>query len=288
MSFCLRCGKETKNNTKFCSSNCANKYNAKIQSETQKNKSPEEKLKILEKKKQTSLKNWGTESPMQSDIVKDKLKQSNLRSLEKEAREIDVEISRLDVKLDYMLNRLNEEYRQKCKETNLEHHGKEWYTQTEEFKEKSKQSIQNKYGVDNASQSLWVQSKKHYKYFYDNLKFDSSWELAFYIYHKDNGYKIEREPCKFKYTYKNKIHYYFPDFRIDDKLYEIKGRQFLNKKTGEWINFYGNRENDDELEAKHQCALQNGVEIIYNCLEYIKYVNEKYGKDFIKSCKHKN
>ncbi len=40
----------------------------------------------------------------------DKLKQSTLRSLEKESRDLEVSINRLDVKLDTMLNRLNEEY----------------------------------------------------------------------------------------------------------------------------------------------------------------------------------
>ena len=40
----------------------------------------------------------------------DKLKQSTLRNLEKESRELEISMSRLDVKLDTMLNTLSEEY----------------------------------------------------------------------------------------------------------------------------------------------------------------------------------
>ena len=47
---------------------------------------------------------------MEEEEAEEKLKQANLRSLEKEVRELDININRLDVKLDNMLNRLNEEY----------------------------------------------------------------------------------------------------------------------------------------------------------------------------------
>ena len=40
----------------------------------------------------------------------DKLKNSNIRTIEKEIKDLDIDITRLDVKLDTMLNTLNEEY----------------------------------------------------------------------------------------------------------------------------------------------------------------------------------
>ena len=100
---------------------------------------------------------------------------------------------------------------------------------------------------------------------------------------------IEIEPVGLEYVYKNKTYKYFPDFRIKDKLIEIKGAHFL-KEDGTWRNPYRDsnwtdeeyQESCDKYEAKHQCALQNGVEIIYDCSEYIKYVKETYGKDYLK------
>lgn len=58
---------------------------------------------------------------------------------------------------------------------------------------------------------------------YDGINFDSSWELAFYIYHKEHNLFIER--CKEKRTYKvnNEIKNYLPDFITDDGIIEIKG-----------------------------------------------------------------
>lgn len=58
---------------------------------------------------------------------------------------------------------------------------------------------------------------------YDNINFDSSWELAFYIYHKDNNLYIERCKEKRKYIKDNKEYNYIPDFKTDKDIIEIKG-----------------------------------------------------------------
>ena len=47
---------------------------------------------------------------LEEEQAKDKLKNSTLRNLEKEARDLEISINRLDVKLDNMLQTLNEEY----------------------------------------------------------------------------------------------------------------------------------------------------------------------------------
>lgn len=58
---------------------------------------------------------------------------------------------------------------------------------------------------------------------YDNIWMMSTYELAYYIYTKDQFKDIKRCHDRFKYTYKNKNHYYTPDFIVDDKYIEIKG-----------------------------------------------------------------
>lgn len=53
---------------------------------------------------------------------------------------------------------------------------------------------------------------------------DSSWELAWVIYHIDHGCQFTRCTEHFLYTFNGKQHKYFPDFKLDNGSYvEIKG-----------------------------------------------------------------
>lgn len=76
-----------------------------------------------------------------------------------------------------------------------------------------------------------------------------------------------------------------PDFKVEDQLVELKGSQFL-KEDGSWKNPY-DKSQDGLFEAKHQCLLKNSVKIIYTdeYMNYVKYVEEKYGKDYLKQFK---
>ena len=58
---------------------------------------------------------------------------------------------------------------------------------------------------------------------YKGIKCDSTWELAFLIYHLDNNLYIERCKESRKYIYHNKEHIYYPDFITDKGIIEIKG-----------------------------------------------------------------
>jgi hypothetical protein len=51
---------------------------------------------------------------------------------------------------------------------------------------------------------------------------DSSYELLFIIYCKDNDLAIKRNNLGFTYTFNGEQHRYFPDFRVNGKLVEIK------------------------------------------------------------------
>lgn len=98
---------------------------------------------------------------------------------------------------------------------------------------------------------------------YKGIYCDSSWELAFVVYHLDNDIPIKR--CKEirKYIFENKEHEYHPDFVVNGKLYEIKGYN-----TKQW-------------EAKQE---QNKDIIVLRREEikpYIEYCHNKYGNNFI-------
>lgn len=100
----------------------------------------------------------------------------------------------------------------------------------------------------------------------------------------DQGINIHRAEVSFDYENPadSSLHKYFPDFEIDDELYEIKGKQFL-AEDGRWQNPYDHSQ-DDLYEAKHQCALKNNVHILYyedykEALTYFEDIYEPYLED---------
>lgn len=101
---------------------------------------------------------------------------------------------------------------------------------------------------------------------YKGIWCDSSWELAFVIYNLENNIKFKRNNIGFEYIYDNEKHKYYPDFILEDGSYvEIKGyktKQFDEKQ----------KQFKDKLIIIDKEKIQ----------PYIKYVEEKYGKDFIK------
>lgn len=173
--------------------------------------------------------------------------------------------------------------------------------------EKRKQTCLTRYGVDSSGklpQSLGAGLKAYYKktgllnpahdealqrkgrqkYEYNNITFDSSWELCYYIWLKDNNIPFIYHPkIKFEYTFNNKVHYYFVDFWVNGIYQELKGPQFFDEFNN-FINPY-DRSLDEQYKEKYNCMLNNNIEIIKNCDEYIRYVHKNYGKNFISQYK---
>lgn len=238
---------------------------------------------FLEKGKKTKLERYGVEYHSQRPEHKEAVKKTLLEKYGDETynnREKFKKtcLERYGVKAPAQ----NKDIRDKQKKTCQEKYNSENYIQSPEFQEKSKKTCQEKYGYLYYNQSPEASHNRKHKYSYDNENFDSSWELAFYIYHKDNNDIILREPITLKYYHDGKEHYYIPDFMINGKLYEIKGSHFF-KEDKMICPFDSNI--DDLYEAKHRCMIKNNVEIIMNCDKYIKYVAEKFGQDFLSKCK---
>ena len=103
--------------------------------------------------------------------------------------------------------------------------------------------------------------------FYKGIWCDSSWELAFLIYCLEHNIEIKRNFVKFPYYIENELHYYIPDFIVDNTYIEIKGRV------------------DNKCKYKfEQFPKEKTLKIYYakNMIPFLNYVYEKYGKDFIK------
>lgn len=75
--------------------------------------------------------------------------------------------------------------------------------------------------LDHSNHNRYSYGKKGW---YDNKFFMSTYELAYYIFMRDNGHIINRCTQRFKYFYKDKYHYYTPDFVVDNAdIVEVKG-----------------------------------------------------------------
>lgn len=106
---------------------------------------------------------------------------------------------------------------------------------------------------------------------YKGIHFDSSWELAFWIWCEDHNKKIERNLNPIISKTKQK---YYPDFIVDGRLYEIKG-DFLTKYEG--------------YEDKLETFIKYDVKVIMqkDIVPILHYIYSKYGKEYLKKFKRK-
>lgn len=184
---------------------------------------------------------------------------------------------------------------EKTKKTKIEKYGDENYNNHEQYE----QTCINKYGVKSSMMVDSIVQKSRLSYFYDNQNFRSIPELAFYIYLKDNNISFKYQPnVYFEYVFDGIKHKYHPDFLLldDNEIIEIKGDHFF-KDDGTMFCPFRNPSWDDnqydsvcrKFEEKHQCMIRNNVTILRTSeyKKYISYVNQKYGREYIRSFKRK-
>jgi hypothetical protein len=102
------------------------------------------------------------------------------------------------------------------------------------------------------------------KGWYQNIWCDSSWELAFVLYHLDNKIPIERNTKRYPYVYNSKTYNFLPDFIVNNEVIEIKGR---------WT--------DKEEEKIKQCPIKITIIDKQSIKKYLDYAIQKYGKKYI-------
>jgi hypothetical protein len=103
---------------------------------------------------------------------------------------------------------------------------------------------------------------------YQNIKCQSTYELAFVIWALDNQLPIQRCRIRIPYFYEGKDRYYNPDFEIAGKIYEIKG--YVTEIT----------------QVKLTAAENSGIEVIVignqNIRKYLEHVKTMHGIDVTK------
>lgn len=285
--YCPVCGKEIHvygklRYPKTCSVSCGNKHSQKL------------RIKL-------SLERYGVERPCQAQHVKEKVKKTmNERyggytyqsaqllqkvkktNLERYGYEVSASNKDIHKKNEqtclkrYGVTHTSKlpENRQKMKQTNKYLHGSENWCNSE----KAKETCLKRYGVTNPTQCHDIRIKEQKRYLYKGINFDSSWELAFYIWHIDHNIKFEYQPdIMFQYEYDGKIYTYHPDFMVNGKLYEIKGDQYFNKDKTAMVCPY-NHKLDKKYNAKYRCMLENKINILTSAdiKKYLCYIYEKY------------
>lgn len=250
-------------------------------SKTKNSWSDEKKNEVNTKREKTSLAKYGVKNPGASQIAKDHQKQTmieNYGSIENGYKH----------------------HQEKREKTLLDKYGVDNNAKRTDVKEKTKNTLIEKYGsVKNAYKQRKAAIEKtmmeHYgantnlvfikfkKYAYDNNFFDSSWELAYYIWLKDHNVEFKYHTERIEYIGDDgEKHFYYPDFIVDGKIVEIKGDQFFN-------------ENGEPFDCYHKCywrnkynlILQSGGKILkhQDLTEQFEYVKSTYGKHFLKECK---
>lgn len=113
----------------------------------------------------------------------------------------------------------------------------------------------------------WMYNKHHgnaKQGWYKNIHCDSTWELAYLVYHIENNLYIKRCDKYFNFIWENEHHKYIPDFITNEGIIEIKGRK--TKKS---------------IEKEKQFPNIKVIDI--NLIKsYLDYVIKKYGDEFWK------
>lgn len=276
---------------------------------------------VKEKAKQTNLKKYGAPSNMQTVEFKEKSRQTMyekygdlyvrtpaFRKKVKEAwaSKTEEEKSSLRDKIEKTnLEKygtktplLNSDCIEKTKQTCLEKYGSETYFGSEVSKEVLSKIVEENHNSNNYEKTLELARKSKSYYRYGGENFDSSWELAFYIYHKDHNLSIIRTPISLEYEYGGHLHFYRPDFEINGELIEIKGNQFFDKE-GNFVP-HPRAANDCKTEedlkllyekskSLYNCMLENHVKILReeDIKFYLDYIKNKYGLSYLKNFKNK-
>lgn len=231
---------------------------------------------VKAKTRKTCLEKYGTVAPLQNQEVRKRVNKTN----------------RKRYGTDWVMG--SKHFREKSKEAYLAHYGTDNNMKSEVGRSEFKAAFKAAYGVENPLQVPSIFKKVCKKYVYKSQTFHSAPELALFIYLEDHYISFEYQPnVGLSFELNGKLHSYYPDFRVGNELWELKGSQFLDKeKTGKWVNPY-NHTLDALQEARRQCALKNNVKILYEdeYTQYLKYVDQKYGKNYLrdfKSQKRKN
>ena len=174
----------------------------------------------------------------------------------------------------------NPEIKNKVIQTCMSKYGYANPAQSPDIQAKIRATNVSRYGVPCAMCNPAIRHKSYARYRYDQLPFDSSWEVAYYIYLTDHHIKFKYHATSFDYysPTDNKWHVYECDFTLFDHTYiEIKGSHLLAAMI---------RNHDSKNYYKYLCMVSNHVHIITDVHKYVTYVKRTYGSKYLSKFRH--
>jgi hypothetical protein len=162
--------------------------------------------KIIKIKENKSLKKFGTKTPAESEIIKNKIKMTNIK------------------KYNNVCPLQNKNIQEKSKSTLMKNYGVNFPLQNDEIKKKTKKTCLQKYGVENVKQSKQIQEK---------IK-KTMFERYGVEYALQNKEIKKQAQIKQKNTITNNLLKYYPEYKIlkidlENKEYTMmcdKGHEF--------------------------------------------------------------
>lgn len=295
---CPCCGKPLKFNSfkegyhKFCSPSCRSKSTVFTEESKQKRRKtnltrfgyiggPWSKPEIRETVKKTNNKKYGSDSPFSSPAVRQKSNETiNTRygSLADAHKELHPDGFGFG----------NKESLEKQQNTMMDKYGVDNYNKLDSARHAMSERAKT-LGKQMAKQQLdtygtmWVNTPEAQelisrKYVYHGEKFDSSWELYYWIYCKEQGYQIARNFMYFTFVLDGKQRRFYPDFNVNGSLVEIKGDHLKLDvyKTELW-------------KAKKEICDREHIAILSEdeMKPIIKWVQDKFGRKYIGQFKQK-
>lgn len=174
----------------------------------------------------------------------------------------------------------NEEAIKNRKNTYKNHYGTEHPHKNKQYHKEFEDKLENLYGVINPFQSQEIMRTAKKKYEYKGITFDSSWELAYYIFLRDFKIPFVYHPKEIPFDCNGETHYTFIDFIVEGRYVEIKG-DHLRNEDGTMKDIY--HEDQTLVMAKQKKFDELHVEMLSEkeLLPYLKYVKLNYGFNFL-------
>ena len=270
-----------------CSNKCKNKdpiVQEKMQQTTMKHfgvKHSAQSQEIQSKQRSTSMAKYSVEYASQTPEFRECVKQTCLKKFNApstfQSKEIQEKIRQT------ILERYNNKYfqstdtfKKQCQNTWFSHFGVNHPMRSDEIKEKVHQTHISKWGCWYCQTSEFAK-KSHMPYMnpkYPDMTFATSWEFKVFDFLTENQIPFEYQPAiSIPYEYEGTHHTYHPDFKVGDRIVEVKGDQFfrINEETRKeemfcpWRGDLSDEEYEFKCgkeEAKHQCMIANNVIIL--------------------------
>jgi hypothetical protein len=229
---------------------------------------------VIKKIKATNIERYGSVCPMQNPLVKETSRRN--------------QIEKYGVPNISML----ESIKKKKETTFLEHYDTKTSLINPEEMKKIKQTCIEKYGVDNPFKSKEITSRMKRKYICDGIYFDSSWEVAVYLYCRDHHLNFRVHPEPKEYFVEKEKHLYYPDFEIEGDLIEVKGDMQIDEGGNTiphpaLVKKEGLDSLKEQILAKNECMRKWDVKVWSSekIKFYLDYVKEEYGLSYLKNCR---